>query len=1376
MSKVFKAVGNAVTSVVKGVVKAVTNVVKAVVNVASSIINFIAQPFMGLLGGMPSAPSAQQEADRQQGVLLQTQGSNVNIPVVYGYRKVGGTVVFAETGSTNNKYLYVAYVFSEGLVEGLREVFIDDWQLPSNLTANLNGGVVVDVPSPSSASNRYGGRVRLQWYPGAYFANARNSPVGGVVKTGIFAEAPSFRDDMDFNGLAVLFARYEWKEIKTQDDADNNPFSGNIPQVQITLLGRRVASLLVDAETFNYDSAPIRYSTNPAEILLDYMRNPRYGKGVSNNDIDWNSWKRAARKCNQTVTYLATQGIQGPILTSNFVLDTGQTIMNNVKTLLMGFRAYMPYVQGKYKLRIEDAGNEFDILSGAAVIFQTFTKDDIVGNVTYTGIEKNSKYTSYAVTYVDPDQKWSPQEVIYPETEEDRQFYINLDGGRENPGQATFPTLTNYAMAKDMARLLFNKSRKQETCTFTATSKAIELEPGDNIRIQSNILNFGTDPWRIVSFKVNDDMTVELGCVRNPDDIYPYARVGEEDIVLPTYVPKGSIIYFPGAANSQLIGLIPPTNALYPSEFISNPYNPGATDPEGSGGGGVGGGIIDSGPIPPENEPPIASPTPVPPINNTPVDPPKPPPFDAVLTYRSVTLEKVDNSTSRFILRFTQPDTAVYDYAIFWWRINAYSAWQQLRLDTKPGAGQEITVTLGPLLNLGQYEYYVRAYATDGRGSSNVTKGYVAARSSTSVAGEFVGIGNGSTQAITDAWAPPPAEAPPAPWYDDDIQFLEIRPKLTGGVPSNPRRLTISFRQLEYAFGNARINPLIAGLRVYYKYRDDTYYYYEDIPVPANYTYSELVTQDLQGDFGSPAYPNSAYNNPTAFQNYDFIVRLLYKDGTTAEKQIGPGRSPVELSGVPGFIGLYDFPVFGTASTAASGGGSRVIPSGFTILDYTQDPLRGYNTGADIIPNIASALAFSQESKIQFTFNPPDNNKFRGYKIRFREIIPGANPQYQEVYIGSTPQSDLKIRYELTGAYRHSVKYEWLISAQYADAGITKDATKSLYARASIPFGLSSGLNLVNSYFNFEEKDTKVMLGELSTAFPAPAAVIPQKWIKKQINRFTSSGGFILSAGPSGDADVQRDSTGQPRLNRWYQLQFQAPNSTFTSLVIYRRVYSQAGLNNTTIGSVSKYYGLGPWERVEVPRSSLTTVSSNVYAVDVRGPIDFTYFDAKYQTAGSTTGLVNNRYGAPPGRFPYPGATPFLETIHPYYGAGNAQTQTSYLAEFLFVLVEDGTEGTKGLRLTEFYADSSGGATTVGFRSEVDGIQSANIPRDDYKTLSDYNTLDSAYNRNLNQALSSITVGQLSGRDVNGLGYPRINSSWTGWQFLLANPQGLTIY
>lgn len=1319
--------------------------------VVNTVLDFVLQPF---LGNIPNI-DAGSEADRQQGVLIQRQGSDENIPVMYGYRKLGGTVAFAETGSSNNKYLYVAYVFCEGPVEGLREVFIDDWQLPTALVGDLNANRLVTVNA-----DRYKDRVQLQFSQGVYLNDLSQNVVGNIVKNGIFKDAPSFRNDMNFNGLCVMFARYEWKEIKTQEDADNNPFTGNIPELKIGLLGKRVASLLVDAENSTYDSAVVRYSTNPAECLLDYLRNPRYGKGLLNSDIDWDSWKKAARKCNQTVTYVAS-GITGPILTLNYVADTGQSLMSNTKNMLQNFRGYMPYVQGKYKLKIEDAGNETDILSGSALIVATITKDDIIGEITFNGIDKGSKYNVVSVTYVDPDQKFSNQSVVYPESEEERQRYIRIDGGRENKHEVTYSGITNYAIAKDMARLIFNKSRRQDSCALTITSRGLELEPGDNIRIDSNVLDFGTVPWRIVTVKINENMTVSLGCVRNPDDIYPYVRVGEEDVVLPTYVPKGSVIYFPGSLNTPPLGLVPPTGA------VSNIGGGGTstvlppTDPNAPGGGGVGG-EDNSGGNSGGND-----------TNNPGTDPPPPPPFNATLTFKSVKLTKVDNNTSIYNLTFTQPQDALYQYSIFWWRYNTRSAWIEMRIDTLPGPGRDIPVNIGPIPTIGNYEYYIRSFASDGRASGFVTRGgFRSSELQSGAPGNFIAIGEAGAIQVTEGWTVPAAEIPVNPWYDDTIELFNLEPVLTAGAPQNPRRVKATFAQFTYG-QSAKINPLIDGIRIYYKYKDDTYYNFEDYKFGADYFPGKQITWTLSGEFGAPVYPQLAIYSATAFQNYDFIVRLTYSDGTTAKKQIGPGRGPVEQDG----LGNYNFKIFGTDPYAMSGGGSRDIPQGFTILDYTQNPNRSYASGSELIPNIAQAIASTTISRIQWTFNPPANSKFRGYKIRIREVVPGADPDFVEFIVGTTVDTDYSfIRYNMEGnGYRHSTKYEWVVTALYSNNGVITDATKSLYCRALIPFDVPSGTNLVNSFFTFEEKDTKTMIEELTAAFPSAGAIVPHKWILKQIQPVSSANAdanFIQTGGAI--EDLYRRDSNNVFLNRYYTLVFQTPNNIFDNLVVYRRVYSATGLGRTTAGSSAAYYPLGPWERKAIPRAALSYNSTTqLYTVNVRGPIAPEYFNAYHEVRAGTP-LVNVAFG-PSGQFPYD-YTSFAKFsgIYPYFGC-NAPVTSGYEVEFLFVL-DLGGEDTKACRLKSF-STNNGLNTSVPFLSEVDGIQTKGIKRDDYVTTTEFNNLNASYNRNLNQALSGIIVSDLTNDTI---GYapkiPKRDSTNNNLIRLQPPTNGATVY
>jgi len=1278
MSKVFKAVGKAVTSVVKGVVKAVSSVVKAVVNVVSSVVNFIAQPFMGLLGGMPKAPDAAGEAQRQQGVLLQTQGSDVNIPVVYGYRKVGGTVVFAETGSTNNRFLYVAYVFSEGLVEGLREVFIDDWQLPAALTANLNAGQRITVNA-----DRYKDRVQLQWYPGVYFSNVAQSPVGSSVKTGIFAEAPSFKDTMDFNGLAVLFARYEWKEIKTQEDADNNPFSGNIPQVQVSLLGKRIASLTSGTpEAVGYDASSIRYSTNPAEILLDYLRNPRYGKGLKNSDIDWDSWKKAAAKCNTQVKYLANSNISGPIMTSNYVLPTDQTIFANVKTLLMGFRAYMPYIGGKYKLRIEDAGNDTDILSGVATIVATFNKDNIQGPITYTGIEKSAKYNVVSVNYVDPDQKWSVQQVIYPETREERQIFIDRDGGRENKLEATFPTLTNYAMAKDMARLLFNKGRRQETCSFTASSQALELEPGDNIRIQSTILNFGTDPWRVVSVKINDNMTVEVACVRNPDDIYPYSRAGEEDIVLPTYIPKGSSIYFPSSENQAPIGLVPPNSALYPSDFVTNPTNPGPTNPAEQ------------------------SPT------NPPSDPPPPPPFSAVLRVRSSSITTVDSNNVIFNVNFVQPDDGLYSYSILYWRYNVNSPWQERRIDTVPGAGGDIPFSLGPLPggNVSAiYQFYVRSFAADGRASNQLLEGKFSSNRSLNSA--FPGLYEAPGVISAEGWKLPGSEIVEVQTYDANIDLFEITAQLSGGFPLDPRRLKV---RLAHLSGDSVLNTApnfgLSGFTVYYKQKSETYWSYEPFRFGPDWVPSQIFEANLAGDFGSRAYPTLILDNNSTtgqLQQYQFFARLDYKDGVSALKQTKPTLGYVESQ-----TGLYTHKIINSPS-------NETITADFTNTFLTVDNQPGGAAAeyTQLVASFQNINADRSTSLLRFRFNPISKSRFRGFVIRYREVLEGQAPVFNEIKVTGIVNNQTLNTIDTTisgGAYSHGRTYDWVVTALYSSTtGVETESELSLVSRSRVLFSDLEAQNLI-SKFNFRPQSTTDALGQLKATFPVTSPVNVKNWNK--INLSTSGNYKIVGNMTPGYSAP--GTTAQIWINRYFECKFQLP-STATALVVYRRVFQPATQFTTN------FTNLGPWERVRIPVADFDGPDLEGWSlVRLRGPL---------------TNFSLNTVG-----YDFPSATDpnKITGARTYAGSQRSTTVAGQEHQYLFVIEDAGVERNRGLLLTDFFSDDT---TTAKLRIARDAFVEGGVPKVEVPDLAAaYSTpITAGFGKRLDEAVPAVALNKL---------------------------------
>lgn len=1172
---------NAIVGVVKAVVSVVTSVVKAVFNVVADVINFVAAPFMALLG--IKMPNAAQEAARQEGVLIQKNGGgSVPIPVVYGYRKVGGIVTFCETGSTDNKYLWVAYTFSEGPVEGIHSLFIDDNQLSADTVTQLQAGLPVVVQDA-----KYKNRVILQWYDGRYFNNPADSPVGNNSQ---LIYAPSWKSTNAYNGLATLFVRYEWIEPETQEEADANPFSGNIPNVQIGLLGKKVSSLRAGANThlveYQASGYTERYSTNPAEILLDYLRNPRYGKGLKNSDIDWNSFYIAAAKCNQEISYNGSA--RGPILTLNYVVDTDQSLFNNVKNMLVNFRAYMPYVQGKYKLKIEDAGHPTDILSGAADIAAIFNRDTIVGDINYTGIDRSAKATQVKVTYVDPDQKFSNQEVVYPATEAERQVYINYDGGRENTVEITLSGITNQQIARDMARLAFFKSRYQETCSLRVSATGFNLEPGDNVFIQSNILNFGTTPWRIISIKLNNDYTFDLGCVRNPDFIYPYVTPNTPDRVIAPYIPKGASVLQPLTGGGSLVGLTPPVTAPRPGTVVVPPGTPGGnlgnspatpvTGPDGGGVGGDGGTVNTGGGAPVEN----------PQVVNILKD---------VVSIDNVTYSYAGTDMGYAELTFKQPNHPMYDSLQIYYKFgtaeNDGAPWTKVDVTTRPGAGQNITYKLGPLAlpypTNTNYIVRTRIKYSTGEYSTVVGKIYLkfdgtAGSVDPGDFSEVVGIG----------WDLPTGTSTyraNAPSYVSGITVVD-----GAGQPLTPRAMDLVFQQETSLF----FNPEIKGIKVYYKqvasnfWRERQFDFVGYVP--------GLKTQAVRlDDLGIPG-------NST---KYDFIFRFVYSDNTESTQQRRFMNIEIESS-----LGIYKFEAFYGYN------GILEAASSYSFLTEEQ----GIASGALIDPRdmkigIAAVEVASSSPESMRVFNiEPDAtvaNSWVGLRVYYRPVLPGQN----------TPLTQLDFKGLNKGSYgafltRNFVlnttfyqEYQILVVPLVFHNGQVVEGNYSNLGQGYAHFNQTasdypSNANWV-SKFKWKIAETSLLKGEASTTFSQTSPTI----IYSAYSVFDSNPG--VSAGYTTQTG---GGVTTATIKEYYNVVCSVAHigSDFKALHVYRRCKGAITVPET-------YYGLGRWDHLTFNTSS-PAYSAGTFNLKLRFPSaveEFSMYNTLPNIYPNSRGLTN---------------------------------------------------------------------------------------------------------------------------------------------------------
>tara|TARA_S200002703_G_scaffold146392_1_gene141415 strand:- start:2117 stop:4501 length:2385 start_codon:yes stop_codon:yes gene_type:complete len=560
-----------IEDVVDTVIDVVVDIVEGVVDFVTDAVDFITDPFGSLMPDMPTGSPGGAANNQAQGVKLTKRGSSQPIPVVYGFRRVGGSIVYAETNGTDNKTLYVVYAFCEGEIEGFKNILIDGDQ------AHVFADKSTHAETVTIGTGKYhtgsDSLVRFQLFHGTEDQTQSSLANNAATWSNKQRKLP---------GMAYGVFEFTWYEKQSNDDPFQSPWSGSIPSIQIDVLGKKVFDCTTI--TTGATALPSAYSSltktyesgvgnNPINCLLDYMLNPRFGAGMDINNINAETFRIAANKLNQTVTY-TEDGTQGPAMTINGVINTNNQLFDNIKQLLQGARSMMPFVQGRYKVKVEDAGNDTDITSSTVQIAQDLDDDNIIGGIQMASEKKSTKYNKVVVNFVHPDLEFTNQQVIKDQTSD----FATADNNETLLGEFNFPTLTNEALARDLARIIVLKSRTARTIKLTATQESMNLEPGDIIRITQTVPNLNAKTFRITGLEINNNMTVTIQAVEHDAELYPFVSQPQVEIPPALFLPSQYVFTPTPKVNTPTPITVAPPNS---SNTINNtlPTQPINTKP-----------------------------------------------------------------------------------------------------------------------------------------------------------------------------------------------------------------------------------------------------------------------------------------------------------------------------------------------------------------------------------------------------------------------------------------------------------------------------------------------------------------------------------------------------------------------------------------------------------------------------------------------------------------------------------------------------------------------------------------------------------------------------------------------------------------------------
>jgi hypothetical protein len=492
--------------------------------VTAIITTIITTAISYIIAPKPKAPRFNSQ-DEAKGTLVNKDSNNNPIPVVYGKRQVGLTRVFVESSGADNQYLYVAGVLCEGGGAGITaidEVYVDDKLV--TFDGALTDGTIRGVSS-GDANYYKGGEslISIQSFFGLDNQSASS----------LLDETTNWTSDHKLSGLAYVALRFKWNQ---------DAFNG-LPEVRVTVRGKKIYDPRLDSTkggsgSHRQDTASTwAYSANSSLVLLDYLRNTRYGKGLPNDafETNYDTFKTSANTCDTQVTPYSGATSDINLFETNAVIDSEKKVLENVRELLVPMRAIFNYTQGKYKIIIEGSGSSQLLL----------TKDNVVSEVKLQGESKSEKYNRVIGTFTNPEKDYQSDTVSFPPFDDsalpvEDQHATMLSDDNNTLLERSFDMLqvTSPYQAEEICENILKRSRNNLKAEVTVTSEALNLSIGDIVTATYSTAGFENKPFRVMSLAINSDSTVTLGLEEHQDNFYTWEEKGEAPTIADTILPN----------------------------------------------------------------------------------------------------------------------------------------------------------------------------------------------------------------------------------------------------------------------------------------------------------------------------------------------------------------------------------------------------------------------------------------------------------------------------------------------------------------------------------------------------------------------------------------------------------------------------------------------------------------------------------------------------------------------------------------------------------------------------------------------------------------------------------------------------------------------
>lgn len=401
----------------------------------------------------------------ERSVLVNKQSNNDFIPIVYGKHRVGGTRAFIETsngsGSSGTSNLNMVIAMCEGEMGDIKQLYFNDtvvWD--ADASGTTTGSDTAGYTLANFESTGFQSYINAQYFPGH-----ADQTVSTLIQDSVGSS--TWTNNHRLRGIAYIALKLPFNA---------GAYESGVPTVTAVLDGKRVEDV---SNLGNYINSG---DQNPADVLYDYLRTK---KDLAASDINIASFQSAK-------TYCATR------YKINGVLDTENSLIDNVESILQACNGMLVFHNGEYKLKIKQSGETAS---------KTFTADNIVTDATVSLTDIKGRLSKITIDFNNEsaDVKYNADVVI-----RENATYKTQDAGRTLEQQISIPMITDKTLIETMGDFLLDDSRNRMMIEFEAAHTEFGLEAGDIMAVTLDEFGFTNKLFRVMQTELTPDNTISV--------------------------------------------------------------------------------------------------------------------------------------------------------------------------------------------------------------------------------------------------------------------------------------------------------------------------------------------------------------------------------------------------------------------------------------------------------------------------------------------------------------------------------------------------------------------------------------------------------------------------------------------------------------------------------------------------------------------------------------------------------------------------------------------------------------------------------------------------------------------------------------------------